>query len=59
MRKERWTERMKEGREGRAEIGGSNSEGEEKGRSRKGDKEGGTLQGRYPEEETGQYIIQQ
>ena len=50
-----WTERRKVGREeasgGRREQW---SEGEEKGRS-VGGREIGKLQGRYPEEDTGQY----
>ena len=54
-----WTERMKQGREeasgGRRE---QRSEGEEKGRS-VGGREigGGKLQGKYPEEDTGQYTL--
>ena len=31
--------------------------GEREGRGRKGDREGGKLQGRYPEEDTGQYTL--
>ena len=57
-----WTKRRKEGREeasgGRRE---QRSEGQEKGRSvgggAKGEREGGNLQGRYPEEDTGQYTL--
>ena len=57
MRKER-RHGQNEGKRGgskRAEEGGSNGVREERGR--KGDREGGKLQGRYPEEDTGQYTV--
>ena len=49
--KERWGREDASG--GRSE---QRSEGEEKGRS-VGGREGGKLQGRYPEEDTGQYTV--
>ena len=57
-----------DGRDGAKERGQGGSEWREEGateqereeseeRGRKGDREGGKLQGRYPEEDTGQYTL--
>ena len=51
-------ERGQGGSERREEGATGRGRGEREERGRKGDGEGGKLQGRYPEEETGQYIIQ-
>ena len=54
LRREEATERGRGAREERGRKGDREGAREEQGRS-EGDREGGKLQGRYPEEDTGQY----
>ena len=50
-------ERGQGGSERREEGATQRGRGEGEERGRKGDREGGNLQGRYPEEDTGQYTL--
>ena len=50
-------ERGEGGSERRRDGATERGRGGREERGRKGDREGGKLQGRYPEEDTGQYIV--